>query len=59
MGLPRNASGLLEIHFYLLADLSFFRRLGVIGAGLMGSGIANVSIDKGIQTVWFFSNKLI
>jgi hypothetical protein len=27
------------------------RRLGVIGAGLMGAGIANVSVDKGIDTV--------
>lgn len=28
----------------------FSRKLAVIGAGLMGAGIANVSIDKDIQT---------
>jgi enoyl-CoA hydratase/long-chain 3-hydroxyacyl-CoA dehydrogenase len=27
------------------------RCLGVIGAGLMGAGIANVTVDKGIETV--------
>ena len=28
-----------------------FRHLGVLGAGLMGAGIVQVSIDKGIHTV--------
>ena len=29
----------------------FHRSIGILGAGLMGAGIAQVSIDKGIKTV--------
>lgn len=27
------------------------RRLAVLGAGLMGAGIAQVSVDKGLKTI--------
>ena len=30
---------------------SLFRTLGMLGAGLMGAGIAQVSIDKGINVI--------
>ena len=36
---------------YLLLQFHFFRKLSVIGAGLMGAGIAGVSVDKGLRTV--------
>lgn len=29
----------------------FFRNIGVLGAGLMGAGIASVSIDKGYNVI--------
>jgi hypothetical protein len=46
----RKLDGFLFFHIIFC---HFSRRLGVIGAGLMGAGIANVSIDKGIDTVGF------
>lgn len=35
---------------YINLHYQFLRHLGVIGAGLMGAGIANVTCDKGIKT---------
>lgn len=28
-----------------------FRHLAILGAGLMGAGIAQVSVDKGLKTI--------
>lgn len=41
------------IQSYLLkVILSFpFRRLAILGAGLMGAGIAQVSVDKNLKTI--------
>ena len=41
-----NLSNFLEFLPILL-----YRSIGILGAGLMGAGIAQVSIDKGIKTV--------
>ena len=40
-----------KILFLLKVIVKFFRTLGMLGAGLMGAGIAQVSIDKGIQVI--------
>ena len=49
MEMQKNASMFIDFKVFLI--LLICRRLGVIGAGLMGAGIANVSIDQGIETV--------
>jgi hypothetical protein len=47
----------VSVHWFLLAALCrkmlnfAFRNLAVLGGGLMGAGIAQVSIDKGVKTV--------
>ena len=28
-----------------------FRKLAILGAGLMGAGVAQVSVDKGLSTI--------
>ncbi len=35
----------------MCVTINVLRKLAVIGAGLMGAGIANVSIDKGYRTI--------
>lgn len=37
--------------FNVLRILLFDRRIAVLGAGLMGAGIAQVTIDKDISTI--------
>lgn len=38
--------------FFLRIISSFaFRHLAILGAGLMGAGIAQVSVDKGLKTL--------
>lgn len=32
-------------------DFFFFRKLAVLGAGLMGAGVAQVTVDKGVFTI--------
>lgn len=35
----------------MIVLLTFFRKLAVLGAGLMGAGIAQVTIDKGVAII--------
>ena len=45
-------TSLKHILVILFFNANFFHRsIGILGAGLMGAGIAQVSIDKGIKTV--------
>lgn len=45
----------MEIQLFLALNVSLgpflCRTLAVLGAGLMGAGIAQVSVDKGLKTI--------
>lgn len=40
---------IIYIYIYLL--FNFSRSVAVVGAGLMGAGIAHVTVDKGMQVI--------
>lgn len=42
---------MLEIMYFILLVLSANRTLAILGAGLMGAGIAQVTVDKGVSTI--------
>lgn len=42
---------MFEMVYFILLLLSANRTLAILGAGLMGAGIAQVTVDKGLSTI--------
>lgn len=42
---------MFEMMYFILLVLSVNRTLAILGAGLMGAGIAQVTVDKGLSTI--------
>lgn len=54
-GICASLTAAMEIQLFLALNVSpgpfLCRTLAVLGAGLMGAGIAQVSVDKGMKTI--------
>lgn len=49
--LKKTMDKMFEMMYLILSVLSANRTLAILGAGLMGAGIAQVTVDKGVSTI--------
>lgn len=49
--LKKTLDKMFEMMYFILLVLSAIRTLAILGAGLMGAGIAQVTVDKGVSTI--------
>lgn len=49
--LKKMMDKMFEMMYFILLVLSANRTLAILGAGLMGAGIAQVTVDKGVSTI--------
>lgn len=49
--LTKSMDKMFEMMYFILLVLSANRTLAILGAGLMGAGIAQVTVDKGVSTI--------
>lgn len=49
--LKKMMDKMLEMMYFISLVLSANRTLAILGAGLMGAGIAQVTVDKGVSTI--------